>query len=104
MSNVILIMMGALAGGGIAWLVTWAAAAKNNERLRNAEGQVAIFTGELRLERATGVQLRAEAERAKATLEAERKAFEKQRALVAEKEKQLKESSSAWATEALHAT
>lgn len=95
------VVLGIAIGGAVAWLIAQAAAAKTGERLRGSEAQAASLARELSAERSTGLQLRAEAERAKATLESERRSFEEQKTLLAETEKQFKESFSALAAEAL---
>jgi DNA recombination protein RmuC len=101
MTNLILIVVGAVIGGLIAWLIAYARSAKSDERVRAAESQTALLAGEVRAERATNIQLRSEADRARATLESERKGFEEQKRLLAETEKQFKESFAALASEAL---
>jgi DNA recombination protein RmuC len=101
MQILIWVIIGAVVGAGVAWLVGRAASAKATERVRGVEQQAASLAKDLSVERASGLQLRAEAERAKATLESERKSFEEQKALIAENEKQFKESFAAIASEAL---
>jgi DNA recombination protein RmuC len=101
MQNVMWVVLGTVIGGAVAWLVARASSAKTAERLRGVEVQAMGLIKELSAERAIGLQLRAEAERAKATLESERKSFEEQKGLLAEKEKEFKESFAALAADAL---
>ncbi len=101
MQILMLVIIGAVVGAAVAWLLARATAAKTSERLRGVEQQAAGLAKELMNERASGLQLRAEAERAKATLESERKSFEEQKALLADSERQFKESFAALASEAL---
>jgi DNA recombination protein RmuC len=105
MANVVWLIIGLVGGVAIGAVVAWLAAragtAATSERLRNAEVQAAAGVNDLRAERATSAQLRVDAERAKATLESERKNFEEQRALIGEQEKQLREAFSTLASEAL---
>jgi DNA recombination protein RmuC len=102
MSNIVWLIFGVGIGAVVAWLTARASAAVTAERLRNAEAQAAAAGKELSQQRAAGAQLQMEAERAKATLESERKNFEEQKTLIADQEKQLKESFSALASDALH--
>ena len=101
MANMIWLVLGVAIGAVAAWLTSRGAGARDAERLRMTDAQAAVLTKELSAERAAGQQVRAEAERAKATLESERKSFEDQRALLADNEKQFKESFAALASEAL---
>lgn len=101
MQIVMWVLVGVVVGAVVAWLLASESSAKMAERLRGAEQQVVGLAKDLSSERASGLQLHAEAERAKATLEADRKSFTEQKALLAESEKQFKESFAALASEAL---
>jgi DNA recombination protein RmuC len=101
MPNLMWLIVGIAIGALLAWMAAKAGTATAGERLRGAEAQTAITASELRTERTTAAQLRVEAERAKATLESERKSFQEQRALITEQEKQLKEAFSVLASDAL---
>lgn len=101
MSNIVWLVLGVAIGAAVAWLAARTSGAAAAERLRMAEAQAASTAKELTAERATGQQLRGEAERAKAMLESERRSFQEQQGLLAEKEKQFKDSFAALASEAL---
>jgi DNA recombination protein RmuC len=96
-ANVLLIMVGALVGFVVAWLLLRPNAAVLNTRLSLLQQELAV----LRAEAAKTVKLKSEMDRLEGTVAAERKANEEKTALLNRMEEKLRETFQALSAEAL---